>query len=122
MTADRRLDEQIANGGIPCQGNQIPSLEEVAKDDQYPVNHPPLMDGDIRAAFLQMAQDITTQEQDVTTQDQTMMSQANGEVVPQANQRVGTMDYFLRDFTRMNPRTFYGSNVEEHPQEFIDES
>ncbi|XP_069154399.1 uncharacterized protein [Solanum lycopersicum] len=27
----------------------------------------------------------------------------------------------LRDFTRMNPPTFYGSKVEEYPQEFIDE-
>lgn len=28
----------------------------------------------------------------------------------------------LRDFTMMNPRNFYGSNVEEDPQEFIDET
>ena len=27
----------------------------------------------------------------------------------------------LRDFTRMNPPTFYQSKVEEDPQEFIDE-
>ena len=27
----------------------------------------------------------------------------------------------LRDFTRMNPPTFYGSKVDEDPQEFIDE-
>ena len=27
----------------------------------------------------------------------------------------------LRDFTRMNPPSFYGSKVEEDPQEFIDE-
>ena len=27
----------------------------------------------------------------------------------------------LRDFTQMNPPTFYGSKVKEYPQEFIDE-
>ena len=27
----------------------------------------------------------------------------------------------LRDYTRLNPPTFYGSIVEEDPQEFIDE-
>ena len=27
----------------------------------------------------------------------------------------------LRDFTRMNPPTFYGSKVDEEPQEFINE-
>ena len=27
----------------------------------------------------------------------------------------------LRDFTRMNPPTFYGSKVDEDPQEFLDE-
>ena len=27
----------------------------------------------------------------------------------------------VRDLTRMNPRTFYGSKIEEDTQEFIDE-
>ena len=31
------------------------------------------------------------------------------------------MAYRLRDFTRMNPPTSYGSKVEEEHQEFIDE-
>ena len=31
------------------------------------------------------------------------------------------MDFYPRDFTKMNPPTFYGSTVKEHPQEFIDE-
>ena len=31
------------------------------------------------------------------------------------------MDSHLRDFTRMNPPTFYGSKVEEDLQEFVDE-
>ena len=50
-----------------------------------------------------------------------MTSQANWKVVPRAHQKVATMDSRLRDFTRMNPHTFYGSKVEEDPQEFIDE-
>ena len=50
-----------------------------------------------------------------------MTTQDNWEVVPQANQLVGTMTSHLRDFTRMNPLTFYGSKVEEDPYEFIDE-
>ena len=40
-SAARRLDEQIANAGVPPHGNQDPSLEEVANDDQAPANlHP----------------------------------------------------------------------------------
>ena len=62
---------------------------------------------------------MTTQAQAIT---QAMMAQANREVVPRANQYGGTMASSLRCFTRMNPPTFYGSKVEEHPQEFIHET
>ena len=51
-----------------------------------------------------------------------MTAQANREIVPQENQHVATMAYCLRDFTRINPPTFYGSKVEENPQDFIDEN
>ena len=50
-----------------------------------------------------------------------MTTQANREVVPRVNQRVGITSSRLRDFTRMNPPTFYGSNIEEDTHEFIDE-
>ena len=50
-----------------------------------------MTDGDIRAAFRQMAQFITTQAQVITTQAQAMTAQDNREVVPQGNQNVGTM-------------------------------
>ena len=60
-TTAQRLDEEIANAGIPPRGNQVPPLEEVANDDKALVNHPPLIDGDIKAAYLQMAHAFTTQ-------------------------------------------------------------
>ena len=41
------------------------------------------------------------------------------EVVPRPNQQVATMDSRLRAFPRMNLPTYYGSKVEEDPQEFI---
>ncbi|TMW97867.1 hypothetical protein EJD97_004878 [Solanum chilense] len=120
-TAARRLDEEISNAGVSPRGNQVPPLEEVPNDDQAPVSPPLLTDGDIRVAFLEMAQAITTQAQALTTQDQAMMTQAKWEVVPRANQHVVTMAYHLSDFTRMNSPTFYGSKVEKDPQDFIDE-
>ena len=60
-TATRRLDEEIANAGVPPQGNQVPSLKEVVNDDQALENPPPLTDRDLRSSFLLMAQTITTQ-------------------------------------------------------------
>ncbi|TMX05864.1 hypothetical protein EJD97_006910 [Solanum chilense] len=101
-TAARELDEEISNAGVPPRGNQVPPLEEVANDDQAHVNPPPLTDGDVRAAFIQMAQVISTQEQVLNTQTQAMTDQDNQEVVPRANQYVGTMASSFRDFTRMN--------------------
>ena len=68
-----------------------------------------------------MSQSITTQAQDATTQAQAMTAQANREVVPRVNQQLSTMASRLRDFTRLNPPTFYGFKVKEYSQEFIDE-
>ena len=72
---------------------------------------PYLADGGIRDALLQIPQAITTQAQTISTQAQAIMDQANRKVVP----RVGTIASHLRDFTRMNHLTFYGSKVEEYP-------
>ncbi len=114
----RRLDKEIANAGSPPRGNQVPHLEGVANYDKALVNPPSLKDGDIRATFLQMDKDITNKAQPFTTYAQTT-TQANWEVLSQANQHVGTMASCLRYFARMNPPTFYGSKVEENPQKFI---
>ena len=65
-------------------------------------------------ALIQLAQDVTIQAQ-------AMKAQANREVVPHSHQQVTTMASHLRDFTRINPPTFYKSKVDEDPQEFIDE-
>ena len=73
-------------------------------------------------AFIKVALAITTQAQAITTQAQAMMTQANREVVPRAKQHFGTMSSHSRDFTRMNPPSFYWSKVEEDPQELIDET
>ena len=72
------------------------------------------MDNDIISTIIQLAQALTTKAQGMTTQ-------ANQEIVPRPNQQIATYASHLRDFTRMNPPTFYGPRVEEHPQEFIDE-
>ena len=75
-----------------------------------------MTNGDTRAAFLHMAQAIPTLAESVTTKAQVMKTQANREVLPIGNKQVGTMASIIRDFTSMNPPTFYGSKVEDDPQ------
>lgn len=48
-----------------------------------------------------------------------MTTQANQDVVPRAHQQSANIASHLRDFTRMNPPTFYGTMVLEDPQELI---
>ncbi|WMV18676.1 hypothetical protein MTR67_012061 [Solanum verrucosum] len=50
-----------------------------------------------------------------------MASQANSEVVVPVNPNMGKTTSRVRDFSRINPPKFHGSEVEEDPQEFIDE-
>ena len=73
-----------------------------------------MTDGDIRDALIQSAQAATVQAQAMTVQD-------NREVVPHCHQQVTSMASCLRDFTQMNPPTFYETKLEKDPQEFIDE-
>ena len=119
--ASRRLEEEISNAGVPPRGEQVPPLEEDANVEQAPTNPPSFMDENIRTALLQMYQAITTQEQASTIQAQAMMVQANWEVMPRPRQQITTMASHLRDFTRMNPPTFYDSKVDEECHEFINE-
>ena len=92
----RIFDEDIPYAGALPRGNQVPPLEEVTNDDQAPVNPSLLIDGYIRAAFLQMSQDIITEAQSGTTKAQSMIAQTNREVVPPANNHVGTITRRLR--------------------------
>ena len=75
----------------------------------------------MRAILAQMDQAMTSQEQAAMIQAQAMTAQANGEVAPRVHQQVSTAVSGLRDFTRMNSPTFYGSKVYKYPKEFIDE-
>ncbi|TMX04113.1 hypothetical protein EJD97_011538, partial [Solanum chilense] len=112
----RRLEEEIANEGVPPRGNPVPSLEEDVNDDQVPVNPPPLTDGYIMDALIHMAQSITTQAQAITTQAQALMAHANRDTILRANQYVGTMESRLSDFTWMSPPAFYGPRLKKTPE------
>ncbi|XP_049345090.1 uncharacterized protein LOC125809515 [Solanum verrucosum] len=62
---------------------------------------------EIRKAFLSLACAMTTQE--------------NIYVRPRVNAIESTVASRLRDFTRINPPTFFGSKIDKDPQNFIDE-
>ena len=94
--------------GAPPHGEQVPPLDKDANMEQAPANPPPLKGGDISVALIQLAQVATIQAQAVT-------AQANQDVAPRPHQQVTTMASCLRDFTRMNCPTFYGSKVDEDP-------
>ena len=108
-SAARRLDEEISNVGARPHGNQFHPLEEGGKNNHAPVNSPPLADGNIRVALVQLAEDATAQAQVVMAQD-------NQKVVPRPHKQIATMASHLRDFTTMYPPTFNRSTVEEGPQ------
>ena len=80
-----------------------------------------MIDREIRSAFFTLAQPTTTQAQEVATQAQAMAAKENREVGPLVQPNFSTTASRLRDFTRMNPHMFYGSKVNEDPQDFIDE-
>ena len=69
-----------------------------------------------------MSQPMTTQAQVAMVQAPAMTAQANRNVAPHHHQQVTTMASLLRNFTRMNPPIFYGTKVDEDPQEFLDEN
>ena len=56
----------MSNSGAPPRGKQVPPPEEAANVDQAPINTPPLMDGYISVALIELAQAATVQEQAMT--------------------------------------------------------
>ena len=105
----------------PPQDNQVPPLKQVAMDYQVPVVPLPMIGGEIRAVFFNLTQAMTSQANVVTSQVQAMTAQVNREVGYHMPPHYSTMDSCLRDFTRMNSPMFYGSWVDEDPQDFLDE-
>ena len=89
------------------QENEVPQIEQYPINGQIPVVPPPMTDGEIRAAFINLSQAITSKANNVTSQVQVMTSQVNREVGPQVPQHSSTMASRLRDFTRMNPHMFF---------------
>ena len=55
----------------------------------------------------------------VSDNSMAMMAQVNREVLPRENQHASTMATHLRDFTRINPPMYFGSKVDEDPQDFL---
>ena len=117
----QRLEEEVANAGAPPHNEEVPPYEEDANVEQAPANPPPMTKAEMRSILAQMDQSMTTQAQAAKVQAQAVTAQANQDVAPRPHQQVTTMASYLRDFTRMNPPTFYISKVDEYPQEFIDE-
>ena len=124
--AAKKAEEGIANAGAhenqaPPKVNQVPQLEKVAMGCEVPVIPPPMMDGEIRADFLNLSQAMTSQANDVTSQVQAITALVNREVGHRMPPHASTMASHLRDFTRMNRPMFFGSKDNEYPQDFLDE-
>ena len=77
------------------------------QNPQVPIEEWAMSNVEIRLAIHSLTQVLTTQ----VARDARV----------QVNLYANTTTSRIRNFTRMNPPTFYGSKVEEDPQEFIDE-
>jgi len=75
---------------------------------------------EFRSTIRMMTQAMMAQDQAMMAQDQAM-TQVNRDIGPHVNPNVNSVASRLRDFTRMNPHMFFGSNVGEDPQNFMEE-
>ena len=64
---------------------------------------------------------MTSQSNVVTSRVKAMTTQVNREVGPRVPQHANIMASCLREFTRVSPPMFFGSRLDEDPQDFIDE-
>ena len=88
-------------GGADVGVNQVPPQTRATRMEML-VNPTGLTDGEVRTTLVQMAQAITLQAQ-------AMISLAEQQGVPNKNK--------LRDFTRMNPLIYTGSQIVENLKE-----
>ena len=75
--AARRVEEEIANAGVPPLDNQVSPQEQAPLGDQALVNPPFMTEGDIWTTFINFLNPMNTQAQAVSTQAQVVMAQAN---------------------------------------------
>uniref|UniRef100_M1DGG8 Gag-pol polyprotein n=1 Tax=Solanum tuberosum TaxID=4113 RepID=M1DGG8_SOLTU len=97
-TNARRAGEENVNEAVLPQAPQNP---------QAPIEEGAMSNVEIRSVIHNLTQVLATQ----------VPRHARVTVNPNAS----TTASRIRDFTRMNPPTFFGSKVEEDPQGFIDE-
>ena len=90
------MDNVVAND------YQVPPLEEVAMGDQILDVPSSMIDGDIRATFLNFDQSMTSQANAFNSQVQSMTAQVNRVVGPRVPQHANTISSHLRDFANIS--------------------
>ncbi|XP_049368216.1 uncharacterized protein LOC125833114 [Solanum verrucosum] len=94
----RRAGEENVNEAVPPQAPQNP---------QVPIEEGAMSNVEIRSAIHNLTQVLATQ----VARDAMVQVNPNGRTTASR----------IRDFTRINPPTFFGCKVEKDPQGFIDE-